>query len=43
MRTSETPQAATLVGCTSRSLLERVIGIARGFIASGIWTSGRTS
>ena len=30
------PQAATLVGLTSRSLLELVIGIARGFIASGI-------
>jgi len=29
-------QAATLVGFTSRSLLELVIGIARGFIASGI-------
>ena len=29
------PQAATLVGLTSRSLLELVIGIARGFIASG--------
>jgi hypothetical protein len=30
------PQAATLVGLTSRSLLSLVIGIARGFIASGI-------
>src|SRR6266568_4018883 len=30
------PQAATLVGLTSRSLLELAIGIARGFIASGI-------
>ena len=30
------PQAATLVGLTSRSLLVLVIGIARGFIASGI-------
>ena len=30
------PQAATLVGLTSKSLLELVIGIARGFIASGI-------
>src|SRR5580704_9395416 len=30
------PQAATLVGLTSRSLLELVIGIDRGFIASGI-------
>ena len=30
------PQAATWVGLTSRSLLELVIGIARGFIASGI-------
>ena len=29
-------QAATLVALTSRSLLELVIGIARGFIASGI-------
>jgi hypothetical protein len=29
-------QAATLVGLTSRRLLELVIGIARGFIASGI-------
>jgi hypothetical protein len=30
------PQAATLVGLTSRRLLELAIGIARGFIASGI-------
>src|SRR5258708_39514630 len=30
------PQAAILVGLTSRSLLELAIGIARGFIASGI-------
>src|ERR1700722_16221364 len=30
------PQAATLVGWTSRTLLELAIGIARGFIASGI-------
>ena len=30
------PQAATLVGLTSKSLLELVFGIARGFIASGI-------
>ena len=30
------PQAATLVGLTSRSLLELAIGIARGFIDSGI-------
>jgi hypothetical protein len=30
------PQAATLVGLTSRSLLELAIGTARGFIASGI-------
>jgi hypothetical protein len=30
------PQAATLVGLTSRSLLELAIGIDRGFIASGI-------
>jgi hypothetical protein len=30
------PQAATFVGLTSRTLLELVIGIARGFIASGI-------
>ena len=30
------PQAATMVGLTSRSLLVLVIGIARGFIASGI-------
>jgi len=29
---SSEPQAATLVGLTSRSLLELVIGIARGFI-----------
>src|ERR1700740_1263948 len=29
-------QAATLVGWTSRTLLELAIGIARGFIASGI-------
>jgi hypothetical protein len=29
-------QAASLVGRTSRTLLELVIGIARGFIASGI-------
>jgi hypothetical protein len=29
-------QAATLVGVTSRSLLEFAIGIDRGFIASGI-------
>ena len=30
------PQAATLVGLTSRTLPELAIGIARGFIASGI-------
>jgi hypothetical protein len=30
------PQAATLVGLTSRSLLELAIGIDRGFIASGM-------
>jgi hypothetical protein len=30
------PQAATLVGLTSRSLLEFAIGINRGFMASGI-------
>src|ERR1700732_2945531 len=30
------PQAATLVGLTSRSLLELAIGIDRGFMASGI-------
>src|SRR5580692_4466164 len=30
------PQAATLVGLTSRTLLELAIGIDRGFIASGI-------
>src|SRR5258707_11848975 len=30
------PQAATLLGLTSRSLLEFAIGIDRGFIASGI-------
>ena len=30
------PHAAILVGLTSRILLELVIGIARGFIASGI-------
>src|SRR6266446_7508535 len=30
------PQAATFVGSTTRSLLELAIGIARGFIASGI-------
>jgi hypothetical protein len=30
------PQAATLVGLTSRSLLELAIGIDRDFIASGI-------
>ena len=29
-------QAASLVGWTSRTLLELAIGIARGFIASGI-------
>src|SRR4029077_8272496 len=29
------PQAASLVGWTSRTLLELAIGIARGFIASG--------
>jgi hypothetical protein len=33
---SSEPQAATLVGLTSRRLLELAIGIARGFIASGI-------
>jgi hypothetical protein len=32
---SEPDQAANLVGLTSSSLLELVIGIARGFIASG--------
>jgi hypothetical protein len=30
------PQAATLVGLTSRTLLEFAIGIIRGFMASGI-------
>ena len=30
------PHAATLVGLTSSSLLELAIGIARGFMASGI-------
>ncbi len=34
------PQAATLVGLTSRSLLELAIGIDRGFMASG---TSRTS
>jgi hypothetical protein len=33
---SSEPQAATLVGSTCRSLLELVIGIARGFIASNL-------
>ena len=36
LRNSSGPQAATLVGLTSRSLLELVIGIARGFMVSGI-------
>jgi Respiratory-chain NADH dehydrogenase, 49 Kd subunit len=35
-------QAATLVGLTSRGLLELAIGIARGFIASGISRSRST-
>ena len=35
-------QAATLVGLTSKSLLELAIGIARGFIASGISRSRST-
>jgi hypothetical protein len=34
--TRSEPQAATLPGLTSRSLLEFAIGIDRGFIASGI-------
>ena len=36
IQTGKEPHAAILIGLTSRTLLELAIGIARGFIDSGI-------